>query len=213
MITKETFHVVPGKFLVTTFLLLAAMSLRSQEIQVIQFTGIIMATDSSSVIPGVYVYVPKSYRGTASNPYGFFSLPVVEGDSVVFSAVGYKRQSFVIPKHDPSTSLKVLVFLEEDVIFLDEVEVFPFPTEAMFKQAVITMELPYNRDYANMQAWINATYMKDPGLDYFGASASANHRYMMDLQTAQFQSKFGPQPNNLLNPFAWASFIQSLKKK
>jgi hypothetical protein len=210
---RKTFQAVRRKLLIISFLLVASLAAFSQDKHVIQFTGIVMQQDSLTVIPGVHVYVPKAYRGTTSNPYGFFSMPVVEGDSVVFTAVGFKRASYVIPNHESSSSLKVLVILQEDVTFLQEVEVFPFPTEAMFKQAVITMELPYNRDFANMQAWINATYMKNPGPDYFGASASANHRYIMDQQRLEFQNKFGPQPNNLLNPFAWASFIRSLKQK
>ena len=179
--------------------------------KVIQFTGVVMEIDSFNVIPGVHVYIPKGGRGTTTNPYGFFSIPVVEGDSVIFSAVGFKRTSFVIPKHDANSSLKVIVTLDQDVQFLEEVEVFPFPNEEMFKRAVVTMQLPYNRDNANLQAWINATYMKEGG-NYYAASPAMNQRYFQDQQVLMFQNKFGPQSNNLLNPWAWNSFIQSLKR-
>ncbi len=178
---------------------------------VIQFTGVVMEGDSVNVIPGVHIYVPKGGRGTTSNPYGFFSMPVIEGDSIIFTAVGFKRTHFIVPKHDPSTSLKVLVTLQEDITFLDEVEVFPFPTEDMFKHAVVTMQLPYNRENANLQAWLNATYMKEGGYNRFAASQASNQRYLEDRRILEFQNKFGPQQNNLLNPWAWASFIKSLK--
>ncbi|MCP4458688.1 MAG: carboxypeptidase-like regulatory domain-containing protein [Cytophagales bacterium] len=179
---------------------------------VIQFTGVVMEQDSLTVIPGVHIYVPLGGRGTTTNPYGFFSMPVVEGDSIIFTAIGFKRTHFVLPRHDPSTSLKVLVTLAEDITFLDEVEIFPFPTEAMFKHAVVTMQLPYNRENANLQAWLNATYMKE-GYDFYAASPATNQRYIQDRQILEFQNKFGPQQNNLLNPWAWASFINSLKGK
>ena len=179
--------------------------------KVIQFTGVVMEIDSFNVIPGVHVYIPKGGRGTTTNPYGFFSFPVVEGDSVIFSAVGFKRTSFIIPKHDGNSSLKVIVTLDQDVQFLEEVEVFPFPNEEMFKRAVVTMQLPYNRDNANLQAWINATYMKDGG-NYYASSPAMNQRYFQDQQVQMFQNKFGPQTTNLLNPWAWNSFIQSLKR-
>ena len=58
--------------------------------KVIQFTGVIFANDSASVVPGVHVYVPKGGRGTTTNPYGFFSMPVLEGDSIIVSAIGFE---------------------------------------------------------------------------------------------------------------------------
>lgn len=194
-------------------LLFSCMALNAQAqqpVRVIQFTGVVMEQDSMNVIPGVHVYVPKTGRGTTSNPYGFFSLPVVEGDSVVFTAVGFKRTSFVIPEHKSESSLKVIVTLQNDVTFLDEVEIFPFPSEETFKRAVVTMRLPYNRENANLQAWLNATYMKEnPYLMY--SSPAMNQRYFQDQQLQQFQNKFGMPQNNLLNPWAWSSFINSLR--
>jgi hypothetical protein len=180
--------------------------------KVVQFTGVVMEMDSFNVIPGVHVYIPKGGRGTTTNPYGFFSIPVVEGDSVIFTAVGFKRTYFIIPKHEAKSSLKVIVTLEQDVTFLEEVEVFPFPNEEMFKRAVVTMQLPYNRENANLQAWINATYMKEGSGYYYASSPAMNQRVFQDQQVQMFQNKFGPQTTNLLNPWAWNSFIQSLKR-
>jgi hypothetical protein len=207
-------------FLLTILLLLItsqaigqdqAIAVPTAQVKVIQFTGVVMEIDSFNVIPGVHVYIPKGGRGTTSNPYGFFSIPVVEGDSVIFSAVGFKRTSFIIPKHEGNSSLKVIVTLLQDVTFLEEVEVFPFPNEEMFKRAVVTMQLPYNRENANLQAWINATYMKDGG-SYYASSPAMNQRVFQDQQVQMFQNKFGPQTTNLLNPWAWNSFINSLKR-
>ena len=178
---------------------------------VIQFTGVVMGKDSLTVIPGVHVYLPNGGRGTTTNPYGFFSLPVEVGDSIIFSSVGYKRSHFIIPPHDISSSLKVIVSMESDMTFLEEVQVFPFPTEEMFKQAVVTMKVPYSKEQANLQAWVNATYMRD-GYDFYATSPASAQRMFQDRQVQQFQNKFGPTSNNLLNPWAWSSFIQSLKK-
>src|SRR5690606_39041513 len=115
--------------------------------QVIQFTGVVFGADSTTVIPGTHIYIPTSGRGTTTNPYGFFSLPVLEGDSVVFSAVGYKRVYYIIPEHKCESSLRIVVTLEDDITFLEEVEIRPYPTESMFKEALITMELPHQKEY------------------------------------------------------------------
>ncbi len=198
------------RFLPFVFVLSLAGCLHAQkEPTVIQFTGVVMGQDSLEVIPGVHVYLPKGGRGTTTNPYGFFSLPVIEGDSVVFTAVGYKRTNYIIPRHDKPSSLKVIVTLEQDITFLEEVEVFPFPNEEMFKRAVVTMRLPYDRDNANLQAWLSATYMS--GGYSFAASPAMNQRYFQDQQMQEFRNKFGPSPNNLLNPWAWSSFINSVR--
>lgn len=179
--------------------------------QVIQFTGVVFESDSSTVIPGVHIYIPKSGRGTTTNPYGFFSMPVLEGDSIVFSAVGYKRISYVVPAHDRESSLKVVVTLQDDITFLEEVEIRPYPTEAMFKEALITMELPHQKEYANIYSWLNSEYMTY-GYTTLPASPNANARYLMNLQQQAYINRYTPPVNNFLNPFAWANFINSLKK-
>lgn len=179
--------------------------------KIIQFTGVIFTPDSTNVIPGVHVYVPKGGRGTTTNPYGFFSLPVLEGDSVVFRAIGYERASYVIPAHDKEYSLKLLVYLQEDVTYLDEVEVFPYPSEQTFKAAVLAAELPDQRQYDNLNEWMNSEIMTDMYWE-LPASPSTNHRYFMQQQINQQVYRVQPQQNPLLNPFAWAQFIKSLRR-
>lgn len=180
--------------------------------EVIQFTGVVFDMDSTSVVPGTHVYIPKAGRGTTTNAYGFFSMPVLEGDSVVFSSVGFKRAYYIVPKHDKESSLRIIVTLEEDISFLEEVEIRPYPTESMFKEALITMELPHQKEYANIYQWINSEYMTR---GYYGLASSpnANAQYLLNLQRQSYTNKYSPPTNQLLNPFAWSQFISSLKRK
>lgn len=199
------------KYLILTFFLLVMLTSQAQEDKrVIQLTGVVFAPDSSSVVPGVHVYVPAVGRGTTTNPYGFFSMPVLEGDSVVFSAIGFERQHFVIPKHDKDQSLKLLITLKEDITFLKEVEVFPYPTEAMFKEAVLSLEFPNQQGYDNMNAWLSQQYMRSAHGN-LPNSANASHQYYMQMQMQSTQNRYQMPSNNLMNPFAWAKFIKSLK--
>lgn len=180
--------------------------------KVIQFTGVVFGSDSTSVVPGTHVYIPKSGRGTTTNPYGFFSLPVLEGDSVIFSAVGFKRAYFIVPKHDGESSLRVIISLQDDITFLEEVEIRPYPTESMFKEALISMELPDQKQYANIYQWLNSQVMTQAYQD-LPASPNANHQYYMQQQRQAYINRYSPPQNQLLNPFAWANFINSLKGK
>ncbi len=187
---------------------------QEQEKEIIQFTGVVFNQDSTTVVPGVHIYIPKSGRGTTTNPYGFFSMPVMEGDSVVFSAVGFKRSFYIIPKHTGSStsSLQLIVTLNDDIQFLEEVEIRPYPTEEMFKEALITMELPYEREYANIHQWMNSEIMRRGYYD-LPNSPNANHRYFVQQQFQAYINRYSPPQNQLLNPFAWANFINSLKRK
>ncbi|MEQ9306869.1 MAG: carboxypeptidase-like regulatory domain-containing protein [Marinoscillum sp.] len=179
--------------------------------KIIQFTGVIFTPDSSSVIPGVHVYVPVAGRGTTTNPYGFFSLPVKAGDSVIFSAVGFKRKFFIVPEPKKSSSLKLIFTLEEDVTFLSEVEVFPYPTEEMFKAAVLALDDPNQRYYDNMNAWMNSGYMSSAYAN-LPANPGDNYRYFLQQQAQAQRNNYAAPANNYLNPFAWARFIKSLKE-
>ena len=179
---------------------------------VVQLTGVVFGVDSTEVIPGVHVYTPKGGRGTTTNVYGFFSLPVLEGDSLVFSSVGYKRASYVVPEHREDNSIRVIVTLEEDITYLDELEVFPYPSEAVFKAAVLAVELPDQRDYDNLQRLLNSDVLREAYWE-LPASANMNHRFFMQQQQQAIANRFQPVANPLLNPFAWRDFIRSLKKK
>lgn len=164
------------------------------------------------VIPGVHVYAPKGGRGTTTNPYGFFSMPVLEGDSIIFSSVGFEKMYYIIPKHDKTESLKLIVYLKEDVQFLEEVEVFPYPSEAAFKAAVLAANLPDQRDYDNINQWLNSEIMQTMYWN-LPASGNMNHRFFMQEQMNAQVYRHQPPTNPLLNPFAWATFIQSLRNR
>jgi hypothetical protein len=198
-----------------TIALLTGLLLQAQDdgmsSTIIQFTGVIFTQDSTSVVPGVHIYLPKNGRGTTSNPYGFFSLPVREGDSIIFSGVGLKKRSFIITKNEEEFSLKLLLTMEEDITFLEEVEVFPYPSEAMFKEAVLSLELPYQKEFDNMNGWLAQEYMRKA---YSGLSSggSGNYDYQMYQQQRAIADKYNRPANNLLNPFAWARAIRDLKR-
>lgn len=178
--------------------------------RVIQLSGIVLGPDSlQGGIPGVNVYVPKAGRGVPTNTLGFFSMPVLVGDSVVISAVGYERQYYIVPNH-PSEFLTLIFELSEDMTYLKELLVTPFPTEEIFKEAVLALNLPLDDaayDRNNLDAELLALILKTTPMDGY-----SNQRYMLDQLNTTQSSKYVPITNPLLNPFNWAKFIQSLKQ-
>ena len=176
--------------------------------RVIQLSGIILAEDSISGLPGVHIYVPKAGRGTSSLRNGYFSMAVLVGDSVVISSVGYARQHWIIPNSAPEF-YTVIVEMVPDVTFLKEVTIMPFPTEEVFKQAVLALNMPLDNgiDRKNLNSELLALMMQTTPMD-----GNANYRYYMDQYPNSIRDQFQPRTNPFLNPFNWARFFRDLKQ-
>lgn len=177
--------------------------------RIIQLSGIVLGEDSTSGVPGVHVYVPKAGRGTTTNRVGYFSLPVLVGDEIVISSVGYERQYYKVPDYEKD-NMTIIIELVSDTTFLETVEIMPFPTEEIFKEAVLALNLPVDNDVNpdNLNQELLALMLENAPAD-----GGVNHRFFMDNYWHHQNSRFGPQPNPLLNPFNWARFFKSLKSK
>jgi len=180
-----------------------------QDKKVIQLSGIVLNADSTDAVPGVNIYVPKKGRGTSSGRFGYFSMPVLEGDSVVFSFIGLKKQSFKIPDHVENDRISLILTMEVDEIALAEIEVMPYPTEDEFKRAVLAMNVmdPMAVSRSNMSPEMLLRWAES-----MPASGGENFRYFQQGQMLQNQDLYGPRPLRILDPFAWSQFIRSIKR-
>ncbi len=191
------------------FLSQTAFSQDTQDKKVIQLSGIILNADSTDAVPGVNIYVPKKGRGTASGRFGYFSMPVLEGDSVVFSFIGLKKQTFKVPEKVESDRISLILTMEVDEIALAEIMVMPYPTEEEFKKAVIAMNVvdPMSISGSNMSPEMLLRWAES-----MPASGGENFRYFQQGQMLQNQDLYGPRPLRILDPFAWSQFIRSIKR-
>ena len=204
---------VSGRFAISTVLLLILLTVSPlygqlrQEKQVVQFSGIVLGEDGRQ-LPGVHIYVPRSGRGSTSNLYGYFSMPLLEGDSVIFSSVGYKKYNLIIPSG--MNRINVEVSLEVDITYLENVDIMPFLSEENFKEAILALELPDENEILRnrLDGEVLAMMIRSAPYD-----AALNARYYLNQQIYYQQDKFMPRSNPFLNPFNWARFIQDLKKK
>lgn len=178
-----------------------------QQKRVIQLSGIVMDTVTGP-LPGVHVYIPKAGRGVTTNAVGFFSLPVLVGDSVIISSVGYKRQHYIVPQ-TATEFFTIIVPMVEDVTYLKEIVIVPYPTEEVFKEAVLALNLPPDNtiDEKNLNAELLALMLKTTPMD-----GPLNQRYALNQWAASQNDKFMPVTNPFLNPFNWVKFFNGLKK-
>ncbi len=194
------------------FTLMNSNDLQAQDdLHIVQVSGLVMDSDSSNSIFGVHIYDPYTGRGTVSDYRGWFSKAFLAGDTVIFSAVGYKTATIVIPD-DEGTRYNIVLAMEDAVTELADVEVNPFPTEELFKEAILAMNLSEDQENVlrNFSAESVSEMVRTMPIE---GSPSMNYRYMMNQQFYNLQNAAGPRANPLLNPFAWAQFINSLKKK
>ena len=197
-------------------LLLAAPAAHAQgKRKIIQFTGIVASGDSLLGVPGATIYVPKAGRGTSSNAYGYFSMAVLAGDSIVIRSLGYANYTIKIPADYQRQSYSVIVTLTEDATLLGEVRVFPYTTERDFKKAFLALRLPTERGSAaadNLNAELMQRIFRTQPV-----GAVANFRQTMQLQSYDQDRRNGIAPNQysnnpLLNPFSWLQLVQQVKK-
>lgn len=177
--------------------------------RLIQLSGMILSEqDSINGVPGVHIWVPKAGRGTISLGNGFFSMPVLAGDSVVISAVGFVRQTYKVP-FVQEDFLTVVVELATDNTVLREITILPFPTEEVFKQAVLALNVPMDNgiDRKNLNAELMALMMRSTPMD-----GNLNYRYYMDQYNSSIYNKQMGVTNPFLNPFNWARFFRDLKQ-
>jgi len=182
----------------------------NDKLLVVQVSGVVMTQDSTSTIFGVHIY-DSFGRGTTTDYRGWFSKAFLAGDTITFSAIGFKAAKVIIPV-DQGTRYNFILTMEESVTRLAEVEINPFPTEALFKEAILAMNLSEDqenvlRNYSSDA--INEMVRTMP----IAPSPDQNYKYLMNQQFYSLQNAAGPRTNPLLNPFAWAQFIDSFKKK
>lgn len=120
----------------------------AQEPTVYQLSGMILSATTGEPVPYVSIRVGRTRRGTVANADGFYSLPVVRGDTLYFSALGYKRARFSVSEYlnaysgDTSQGFIYAVhYLVEDTIELPTVRIQSIRTPEELKTALLNIPL------------------------------------------------------------------------
>lgn len=177
---------------------------------VIQFSGFVLGGEDGQPLVGANLFIPKAGRGTNTNAYGFFTMPTMAGDSIIVSAVGYKKRFFVMPKVTDE-GYSVVIELNADTTLLPVVEVHPYPTEELFKQAFLALELPDEKDREAIKKNLNQQLMARMAYEA-GMTPNENFRNFNSQQMTGQSNRYFTPTIPFLNPFAWAQFIKSVKR-
>jgi hypothetical protein len=177
--------------------------------ELIQFSGVIITSDSLTAIPLAHIIVINSMRGTVSDFNGYFSFVAKKLDTVEFSAVGYKTDRFIVPDSITNNRYSIIQLMSTDTIWLSETVIYPWPTKAEFKEAFLSLEIP-DDDLEIARKNLNPRQLLIKA-EHLPAEGSVNFKYLVDQQVEKLYYNGQTQPITVLNPFAWAKFVKAWK--
>lgn len=178
--------------------------------KLVQLSGLILTSDSLMGIPYATVIIKNQARGTFSNYQGFFSLVAAMGDTVRFTAVGYRDELVRIPDTLSRSKYSIIQLLSADTIYLPETVIYPWPTKEEFKQAFLTMSVP-DDDLERARRNLEREKLKEVGETMqMDAKETTDYYYRNEAQKFSYTGQIPPQ--NFFNPFAWAKFIEAWKR-
>jgi hypothetical protein len=201
-----------GYTLFVFFLLLSSGLVfgQQEEEELIQFSGIVVTADSLTPVPFTNILIKNTWRGTAADYYGYFSFVAHKKDTIIFSAVGFKKGEFVIPDTITSDRYSLIQVMASDTIMLTQTVIYPWPSKEEFKEAFLKYDVP-DDDYERAKKNLDLAQLKQMTYEY-PMDASMNYRQSMQNYQDKLYYIGQTQPITILNPFAWAEFIKAWKE-
>ncbi|MEX0810870.1 MAG: carboxypeptidase-like regulatory domain-containing protein [Chitinophagales bacterium] len=175
--------------------------------QVIQFSGVVLTSDSLQGIPYASVLIKGTGNGTIANHQGFFSLVANAGDSIRFSALGFLPNVYVIPDTLSDTKYSVIELLSRDTIYLPETVINPWPTPEQFRQAFLSLNIS-DDDWERARKNLDQERMKELG-DIMAYDADENQDFYLRNEAYKYSYAGQVPPMNIFNPLAWSQFIDA----
>lgn len=198
-------------FLFTVFLFSSLYgAAQSRRDSVIQLYGVVMSADSLRGLDATSIIVEGTGRGTITNSQGVFSIPVLKGDVIRFSSVGFKDKITNIPDTLKGNQYYVIQLMVNDTAYLPATILRPRPTRAQFERDFVNADVPAdaleiarrNNDEATRKALLMTLPMD--------GTEAMNVQMRQQAQKYYYEGQLPPQ--NIFNPVAWAEFIQAWKR-
>jgi hypothetical protein len=158
----------------------------------------------------VHILILNQRRGTISDTRGMFSFVVQPHDTIIFSAVGFKRTGLIIPDTLRSYHYPVDVIMKEDTIEIREVIILPWKTYQEFKQAFVSLELPdddLERAFHNLAMIHSQIHNPEAPPD-----PDVNYQYHLREQYNATYSKGQYPYYTIFDPMRWAQFFKYLQE-
>lgn len=179
-------------------------------LKLVQLSGVVVSNDSLNQMPFTIIYDRGSKRGTVSDYYGFFSIVVYPGDTLMFSYYGYKTSSFIVPDTLSDNRYSIIHMMYGDTTNLPTVTVYPWPSRENFAKAFLEMK-PYDDALRKAQKELSGESLAFAAA-HLSTDASLSFGWAQNQQNTRLYTMGQSPVNNLLNPYSWASFLKAWKE-
>ncbi len=177
---------------------------------IIQINGVTMTADSLRAVPDVTVLVKNKNRGVTSSYSGVFSIVVYKGDTLEFSALGFRSKDYVVPADLKGHYFSLIQLMTQDTFYLPETIVRALPTKGQFDYAFKHWRIPDDQ-YEIARKNTNALMLR--ALAYTLPRDGRESQAMYQVQQSQAAVYYGQvKPMNVLNPLAWGEFFEAWKR-
>jgi len=177
---------------------------------VVQLYGFVMTSDSLQAMPGVTIAVKGRNQGTFTNDQGVFEIPLLKGDIIEFSSIGYKSIIVQIPRDLKGNQYSMVQLMTDSAQYLVVTIIKPKPTRDQFDRDFVNTSVPDDQiDIArqNLSEAKRRILIKTLPAD---AKEAANTYLRQNAAKYSYQGQAPPQ--NIFNPVAWADFINAWKR-
>jgi len=177
---------------------------------VVQVYGFVMTADSLTGIPGVTISVKGRHQGTFTNDQGVFSIPLLKGDVIEFTSIGYKAKVVEIPRNIPGNQYSMIQLMVNDTVYLPATIIKPRPTREQFERDFVNTKVPDDDiEIARQNTESAKRRILLRGLPNDAKEAS---NYYLRQSATRYSYQGQAPPQNIFNPIAWADFIQAWKR-
>jgi hypothetical protein len=160
-------------------------------------------------IPFVHINVKGTTRYGTARVDGFFSFAVTEGDTLIFTSVGFHPYTFIVPFGNDDNKVSTLIPMNKGEVPLREVIIYPWGDRSNFPYAFVHTKIPKNMQEI-AEANTNRQLLAAIGQSLPPDGTEATQRYLQ-YQAAQYYYYGEQAPQNIFNPLAWGEFIKALK--
>jgi hypothetical protein len=176
----------------------------------VQFSGVILTNDSLTPISFSHIINRSTGFGAISDYTGYFSFVAHKKDTITFSAIGFKEQTFIIPDTISERRYTLFQVMTMDTVYLNETVIYPWPSKEDFKEAFLNLEIP-DDDYEIARKNLERQQLMMRA-DAMTMDGSENYQNYIDQTVSKYYYAGQIQPITILNPFAWAEFIKAWKE-
>jgi hypothetical protein len=178
--------------------------------ELVQFSGVVMTSDSLMGIPYTSVVIRRTKTGSYSDYNGYFNFVAHKGDTIDFACIGFDNSFYVLPDSLTQQKYSMIKLMTADTVYLDETLITPLPKREMFDYYFVKADIP-DDDMERARKNLEREKLKEES-ETLHADGKEAGKFHLQQQARAYYSAGQIAPNNLLNPLAWAQFFEAWKR-